>query len=368
MFSTDLLSYNDLIYIAILLASFLLSLGLTPTMRRFATRVGIVDRPDGNRKLQKAPVAYLGGVAIILSFLVVSTGVLTFFGAVTKTFAVIVVGTILMTALGLVDDIVDMRSYVKFGGQIIIATLTVVFGGSIEYVELFGRYISFGVLSAPLTVFWIVLVVNAVNMIDGLDGLACGISAFSLMAMFVSSLAKGDITSAVVCCALCGASLGFLPYNITPASIFMGDSGAMALGYVMAAVSVFGFAKGPALISLVIPALVLAVPVSDAVRLFFERILKGRSPFSSDRLHIHHKLIDMGLTSRQAVLTLYIISSVFGVSAVLYIKYKIVAVVIALVAFAALLALRFAPSLPKIKSRVRSISGRAHDAEKENKE
>ena len=198
MFSTDLLSYKDFIYIAILFAAFALSFGLTPTMRRFATRVGIVDKPDGARKLQKAPVAYLGGVAIVVSFLVVSTAVLTFFGAVTRTFAVIVVGTAAMAALGLVDDIVDMKSYVKFGGQVIIATLTVVFGGSIEYVELFGRYISFGVLSAPLTVLWLVLVVNAVNMIDGLDGLACGISAFSLMAMFVSSLAKGDVTSAVV--------------------------------------------------------------------------------------------------------------------------------------------------------------------------
>ncbi|MBR6050172.1 MAG: undecaprenyl/decaprenyl-phosphate alpha-N-acetylglucosaminyl 1-phosphate transferase [Clostridia bacterium] len=362
MLSTDLLSYNDFIYIAILLASFLLSFGLTPTMRRFATRVGVVDKPDGKRKFQKAPVAYLGGVAIVLSFLVVSTCVLTFFGAVTKTFAVIVIGTIAMAALGLVDDVVDMKSYVKFGGQVLIATLTVVFGGSIEYVEFFGKYISFGVLSAPLTVIWIVLVVNAVNMIDGLDGLACGISAFSLMAMFVSSLAKGDITSAVVCCALCGASLGFLPYNITPASIFMGDSGAMALGYVMAAVSVFGFAKGPALISLVIPALVLAVPVSDAVRLFFERIFKGRSPFSSDRLHIHHKLVDMGMTPRQAVLTLYVVSSVFGISAVLYIRYKTAAVIIALLAFAALLVLRFAPSLPKLKSRAE----RANIAEKED--
>jgi len=359
------MSIKDLIYIAILFAAFAVSLALTPTMRRFATRVGIVDRPDGTRKLQKAPVAYLGGVAIILSFLVVSTAALTIFGAVTKTFAVIVIGTVAMCALGLVDDIVDMKPYVKFAGQVLIAMLTVVFGGSIEYIAFFGRYISFGVLSAPLTVLWIVLVVNAVNMIDGLDGLACGISAFSLMAMFVSSLVNGDVTSAVVCCALCGASLGFLPYNLTPASIFMGDSGAMSLGYVMAAVSVFGFAKGPALISLVIPALVLAVPVSDAVRLFFERIFRGRNPFSSDRLHIHHKLIDMGMSPRMAVLTLYIISSVFGVSAVLYIRYKVAAVIVALTAFAVLLALRFVPSLPKIKGRA---ARRADCAEAHGKE
>lgn len=344
-------SARDFIYIAILASAFLVSFALTPTMRRFATRVGIVDKPDGRRKLQKAPVAYLGGVAIVLSFLVVSTAALTFFGAVTKTFAVIVIGTVAMLALGLVDDVFDMKSYVKFAFQVLIATLTVVFGGSIEYITVFGKVLNFGVLSAPLTVLWIVLVVNAVNMIDGLDGLACGISAFSLMAMFVSALVNGDVTSAVVCCALCGASLGFLPYNLTPASIFMGDSGAMSLGYVMAAVSVFGFAKGPALISVVIPALVLAVPVSDAVRLFFERIIKGKNPFSSDRLHIHHKLIDMGMTPRQAVLTLYLISSVFGVSAVLYIRYKIASAIVALLAFAVLLVLRFVPSLPKIKRR-----------------
>ena len=146
----------------------------------------------------------------------------------------------------------------------------------------------------------------------------------------------------------------------------MGDAGSMALGYVMAAVSVFGFAKGPALISVVIPALVLAVPVSDAVRLFFERIMKGRNPFSSDRLHIHHKLIDMGMTPRQAVLTLYLISSVFGISAVLYIKYKIAAVIIAILAFAVLLVLRFVPSLPKLKRKTHGGAECADASGKEN--
>ena len=361
MIGTFSVSVKDFIYIAIIFAAFALSCALTPLMRRFATRVGIVDRPDGKRKLQRDPVPYLGGVAIVVAFLVAATATLVALGEVTKLFAVTVIGTILMCALGLVDDIIDMKPYLKFGGQVLIATLTVVFGGAIEYITLFGKYIPLGVLSAPLTVLWIVLVVNAVNMIDGLDGLACGISAFSLMAMFVSSLVNGNIVSAVVCCALCGAALGFLPYNLTPASIFMGDSGAMSLGYVMATVSVFGLAKGPALISVVIPALVLAVPVTDAVRLFFERLFKRRNPFSSDRSHIHHKLIDMGMTPRGAVLTLYLISSAFAVSAVLYIKYRLAAFIIAGVAFSLMLCLRFMPKLPKLKKNDVGASASVED-------
>ena len=363
MTNPPVLSAKDFIYIAIIVSAFALSAALTPLMRRFATRVGIVDRPDGKRKLQSRAVPYLGGVAIVVSFLVAATAALTALGEVTRIYAVTVIGTVLMCALGLVDDIVDMKPYIKFGGQVLIATLTVVFGGAVEYVTLFGKFVPLGVFSAPLTVIWIVLVVNAVNMIDGLDGLACGISSFSLMAMFVSSLVNGDIVSAVTCCALCGAALGFLPYNLTPASIFMGDSGAMALGYVMAAVSVFGFAKGPALISVVIPALMLAVPVTDAVRLFFERLFKKRNPFSSDRLHIHHRLIDMGMTPRQAVLTLYLISSAFAVSAVIYIRYRLASFIIAAVAFAILLCLRFLPKLPKLKKSDVMSSAPADDGE-----
>lgn len=338
---------GDFIYVAIIVSAFAASCLLTPVMRRFAVSVGAVDRPDGKRKLQSAPVPYFGGAAIVLAFLLAASLGMAYFGMMPKNYLVIAVGTLLIAVLGLVDDLVDMKAYVKFSGQILIALGTALAGGAVEYITLFGKYISLGVFSVPVTVFWIVLVVNAVNMIDGLDGLACGISSFSLMALLVSALVNGDTLSAVVCAALCGASLGFLPYNLAPASIFMGDTGAMALGYVMASVSVFGFFKGQAFFSIIAPALILAVPVTDAMRLFFVRIFNGRNPFSSDRLHIHHKLIDMGFSPRGAVMVLYVMSALFSIAAIIYIRSRLAAAIIAGVTFLLMLLVRFVPKLPK---------------------
>ncbi|MBQ0124771.1 MAG: undecaprenyl/decaprenyl-phosphate alpha-N-acetylglucosaminyl 1-phosphate transferase [Clostridiales bacterium] len=343
MFENISFTKSDFIYVAVIAASFLVACLLTPLMRKLATKYGIVDSPDGKRKFQKEPVPYMGGLAILAAFIAGSSVLWFASDGVSRTYIVIFVGVILTAALGLIDDIIDMKPPVKFAGQVLIALGTVIAGGAMEYIEIFGHYVKFGIFSYPISVLWIVLVVNAVNMLDGLDGLACGTCALSLMTLFVSALVMNDGVSALICAALCGAALGFLPYNLTPASIFMGDSGAMALGYVMASVSLFGFFKGPAFFSIIVPALALALPVADAVELFFARLLKGRNPFSSDRLHIHHKLVDMGLSPRAAVLVLYVITSAFSISAIVYIKYKLVAVIIAGAALAILIALRFIP-------------------------
>ena len=343
------ISVGDFIYAAFAAAAFAVSCLLTPLMRRLAIRVGAFDRPDGKRKLQKKPVPYFGGIAIVLAFLIVSVVGMAYFGVMPQNYLIIAVGTALIAILGLIDDIFNLKAYIKFMGQILIALGTTLAGGAVEYVTMFGKYIPLGDFSVLLTVLWIVLVVNAVNMIDGLDGLACGISAFSLMALFVSALVNGDTTSAVICAVLCGAALGFLPYNLTPASIFMGDTGAMALGYVMACVSVFGFFKGQAFLSVIAPALILAVPVTDAMSLFFYRIFKGRNPFSSDRMHIHHRLVDMGMSPRGAVMTLYIISAAFSISAIVYIRSHLAALIIAIAAFALMAAIRFFPRKKKNK-------------------
>ena len=343
-----MLTLGDFIYVFIIAGGALASALLTPVCRRLALSFGIVDKPDGRRKLQRAPVPYFGGVAIILGFLLASSVGMAAMGYMAKNYLIIASGALLMMIVGLVDDIIDMKSYIKFAAQILIATLTVVFGGAVEYITLFGHYISLGIFAAPITVIWIVLVSNAVNMMDGLDGLASGISAFALMALLVSALVSGDVVNAVICAALCGAALGFLPYNLAPASIFMGDAGALSLGYVMACVSAFGFFKGQAFFSLIAPALILALPVSDTVRLFFVRILHRRSPFSSDRMHIHHKLIDTGLSPRGAVMALYIISAMLSISAMVYIRSRIAAVIIAVTALALLGFIRFSPKLPKL--------------------
>jgi len=340
---------KDFMYVAVILIGAFLSYAIIPPLRRCAVKIGAVDKPDGKRKLQREPVPYFGGVAIVASFIVVATATLAILGEISDKYAIIAVGTVLMMITGVVDDVCDMKSYIKFFVQVAVALATVLLGGAIEYVYIFGVYVRFGVLSVPLTVLWIVLVVNSVNMMDGLDGLAGGISSFALMALFVTALVNGDVVSAVICSALCGATLGFLPHNITPASIFMGDAGSMSLGYVMAAVSVFGFFKGQAFLSIIIPAIILALPVTDAVRLFFVRISKGRNPFSSDRLHIHHILVDMGFSQRTAVLILYIISSMFSVAAIVCLKSNLAAAVIIAVALLILVFIRFLPKFKKKK-------------------
>lgn len=361
-------SLGDIIYLFIIAAAFIISCLLTPIMRRMAICIGAVDRPDGKRKLQSEPVPYFGGVAIVFGFIIASAAILFMPCGVPKTYPIILIGTVLITLLGVIDDIADMRSYVKFLGQIIIALFTVSCGGAVEYISLFGRYIDLGVLSFPITVIWIVLVINSVNMIDGLDGLACGISSFSLMALLVSALIMGDPISAVLAGAMCGAALGFLPYNITPATIFMGDAGAMALGYVMACISVFGLLKGQAFFSIIVPALILALPVTDAVELFFERISRGRNPFSADRAHIHHCLIDMGLSPRGAVHVLYALSSTFSISAIIYIKYKLFAIILAASTFLIMILIKLLPrscDVSKIREFLTGL-GKKKTHDKEN--
>ena len=350
----NLARMGNFVYLVIIVAAFSVSCVLTPLMRRYAIKLGIVDKPDGKRKLQKKPVAYLGGIAIAVSFLAVCLAVGFFTDFYDARYMVILAGSVLILALGFLDDLFDLNPFVKFFGQIAVATLTAVVGGAVEYITVFDIYIEFGALSVPITVLWIVLVTNAVNLIDGLDGLACGVSVFSLMALFLSALIIGDDMCAVLACALCGAALGFLPYNLYPASIFMGDAGALFLGYVMSCISVFGFFKGQAFFSIIVPALILALPVTDAVALFFTRLSKGRSPFSADRLHIHHKLLDMGLTQRQAVHVLYALSSLFSISAMVYIKYKLLAFGIAAVTFVIMALIKFLPSLPRLNTRKRS--------------
>ena len=350
----NLARMGNIVYLIIIVAAFLFSCLLTPLMRRYAIKFGIVDKADGKRKFQKKPIAYLGGIAIAVSFLAVCLAVGFFTQFYDARYTVILAGSVLILALGFLDDLFDLNPFVKFFGQIAVATLTAVVGGAVEYVAIFGVYVGFGALSVPITVLWIVLVTNSVNLIDGLDGLACGVSVFSLMALFLSALIIGDEMCAVLACALCGAALGFLPYNLYPASIFMGDAGALFLGYVMSCISVFGFFKGQALFSIVVPSLILALPVTDAIALFFTRLSKGRSPFSADRLHIHHKLLDMGLTPRQAVHVLYALSSLFSISAIVYIKHKILAVGIAVLTFALMALIKFLPRLPKISTRKKS--------------
>src|SRR5699024_7478669 len=173
-----------------------------------------------------------------------------------------------------------------------------------------------GRLSVPLTVLWIVAITNAVNLIDGLDGLANGVSAISATTVLVIALMGGQFQVAVVMAALVGACVGFMPYNMNPAKMFMGDTGATFLGYILATMSIEGLFKFYAIISFVVPFLMLGLPIFDTCFAFIRRIAHGQSPMHADRSHIHHRLIDMGLNQKQAVAVLYVVSTILGLCAV----------------------------------------------------
>ena len=177
-------------------------------------------------------------------------------------------------------------------------------------------YWDLGWLSIPVTVLWIVAITNAVNLIDGLDGLACGVSAISSMTLLVISLAISDGPVAILMAALTGGCLGFLPYNMNPAKIFMGDTGSTFLGFILAVVSIQGLFKLYTIISFAVPFLMLGLPIFDTCFAFIRRIAHGQSPMHADRSHVHHRLIDMGLNQKQAVAVLYMISAILGLSAV----------------------------------------------------
>ncbi len=309
--------------LAALLTAFTVAFFATPLARKLAFRCGCLDIPDGKRKLHGTPIPYFGGIAILAGFVSsVFAFSLLLTGSIPTEIAVMLVGGIAICFVGLIDDMYDIRACYKFLAQIAIAAFSAYFGGAIEYTTIFGFSLDLGALSFPVTVLWIVLIINAVNLIDGLDGLAGGVSALEAFALLATSLIMGDPVCCIASAALCGAALGFLPYNAHRATIFMGDAGAMLIGYIMACISVFGLFKSQALFSIVVPALIFALPVMDTLHAFCRRILRGQSPFKADRQHLHHKLLDNGFTAHQSVLAIYIASAVFCIASILYMRYK----------------------------------------------
>ena len=233
----------------------------------------------------------------------------------------ILLGAVVIVILGVVDDIMALPAMFKFVVQIAAALIPALNGVVIQAFSnpnIFSKnlYWVLGWLSIPVTILWIVAITNAVNLIDGLDGLANGVSAISATTMLVIALLASEGQVAIVLAALVGACVGFMPYNMNPAKMFMGDTGATFLGYILATMSIQGLFKYYAVISFVVPFLILGLPIFDTAFAFIRRIAHGQSPMHADRSHIHHRLIDMGLNQKQAVATLYVISAILGLSAV----------------------------------------------------
>ena len=302
---------------AALVVALLVALVATPVVKSLAFKMGAVDVPKDNRRMHDHPIPRMGGLAIFLGFLL---SVLLFLDLDTQMRGMLLGATIIVV-LGIFDDIYSLGAKLKFLIQIGAALVAVFSGNVIETLSnpnVFSSdlYWDLGWLSIPVTVLWIVAITNAVNLIDGLDGLACGVSTISALTMLVISLAVADAPVAIVMAALAGGCIGFLPYNLNPAKIFMGDTGSTFLGFILAVMSIQGLFKFYTIISFAVPFLMLGLPIFDTCFAFIRRIAHGQSPMHPDRSHVHHRLIDMGFNQKQAVAVLYIISAILGLCAV----------------------------------------------------
>lgn len=310
-----LFGYVVLALLVALVVSFLAS----PLVKNFAYKVGAIDVPKDARRMHKTPTPRLGGLAIFLGFMISVILFVPIQGD--REMQSILLGAVIIVVLGVVDDIMALPAMLKFVVQIVAAlipTLNGVIVRAVSNPNIFSDnpYWVLDWLSIPVTVLWIVAVTNSVNLIDGLDGLANGVSAISATTVLVISLIASEAQVALVMAALVGASVGFMPYNQNPAKMFMGDTGATFLGYILATMSIQGLFKFYAVVSFVVPFLILGLPIFDTAFAFTRRIAHGQSPMHADRSHIHHRLIDLGLNQKQAVATLYVISAILGLSAV----------------------------------------------------
>jgi len=304
--------------IAAFAAAGILAYIATPHVKRFARQIGAIDVPKDNRRMHKKPIPRLGGLSIFVGFL----GAILLFGQLDQTMLCVLLGASIIVALGMFDDVLALSAKLKFLVQIVAAAIPVCIGNL--QIRLFTNlnpfseesYLHLGVLAIPVTILWIVGITNAVNLIDGLDGLAVGVSSIASVTMLAVSLLIGETAIAVTMGALTGACVGFMPYNLNPAKIFMGDTGSTFLGYMLATVSIMGLFKFYAVISFAVPFLILGLPIFDTANAIIRRVAAGRSPMSPDRGHVHHKLIDMGFNQKQAVAILYAISATLGLTAV----------------------------------------------------
>ncbi|SDK14404.1 UDP-GlcNAc:undecaprenyl-phosphate GlcNAc-1-phosphate transferase [Jeotgalicoccus aerolatus] len=291
--------------------SFAISLLIVPLLIFLAKRFGFVDYPN-YRKVHKVPMPYLGGVAILLSF----TAVTLFAQPVETEYKPIIIGAWLICLIGLVDDKYDLKPLVKFFGQLIAIAVPISYGIVIDTISPFGFEINFGVFSILVTVIWMAAIINAINLIDGLDGLATGVVIIALASIAVITIFQQNIFVMMLCIILLGSCLGFLPYNFHPAKTFLGDNGAMMLGYIIGVLSIIGF-KNITFISLFFPIIILGVPFMDIFFAAVRRYREGVSVWRADKNHLHHRVQQLGFSHRETVVLIYFIALLFAIGGVI---------------------------------------------------
>ena len=305
---------------------------LTPITIKIAYKVGAVDIPKDARRMHSKTMPRMGGLAFILAFFVAIIYMLLTGGiADTTNLFGFFIGLAIVASVGFLDDVYQLKAWQKLIAQIIAAIVVIASGLRICYVNIpfLALYGLNDVLSIIITFGWIIGVTNALNLIDGLDGLATGVSAISTLALTVIFILNGaGELPIIMTVALLGGLIGFLPYNFNPAKTFMGDVGSNSLGFILATVSMIGMAKTYTFMAIILPVVVLGLPIFDTLFAIFRRVLHHKSIMEADRGHLHHKLIDAGLSQRQAVLTLYAVTAVLGILAVVILESNVWKVVI----------------------------------------
>ncbi|WP_099304719.1 glycosyltransferase family 4 protein [Bacillus sp. Marseille-P3800] len=301
------------------LISFISTLILTPFMIRFAHRFGFVDKPN-ERKVHQKAMPRIGGLAFILGTLVGLLFVTDRLQVDLRTTLFIILGALPLIIIGLIDDRFILKAKYKLLAQLVSAGIVVSSGLTIEFISIpFGDRVDFGFLSTIITIFWLVAIMNSINLIDGLDGLAAGVSVIALTTMLV--LASGNPAAYGLVFAfgipLIGSVGGFLFYNFHPAKLFMGDTGSLFLGYMIAVLSIVGLFKSVTMVSLIVPILILGVPIMDTFFAIIRRKLNRQSIGSADKGHLHHCLLKKGYGHKQVVLTIYGVSILFATAALL---------------------------------------------------
>lgn len=286
-----------------------------PFVKKMAIQIGAVDTPGG-RHIHKEVTPKLGGIAIYGGFLL---GYMLF-GSHSSQMNSVLIGSFIILLTGIIDDITPLKPSTKFIGQLLAALVVVFYGGILlSKINAFGIKLNFGIISYPLTLFFIVGCINCLNLIDGLDGLSGGISSiYFLMVGIIATIQAKFGLDFVLAFVMLGSTLGFLIYNFYPAKIFAGDSGSNFLGFIIAVIALLGF-KNVTLTSLIVPLLLIAIPILDTVFAIIRRTLKGEPISKADNYHIHHQLLNKKLSVKQVVLIIYLVDILFAVASLIYV-------------------------------------------------
>lgn len=325
---------------------------LVPIVRRFAYMVGKVDQPSA-RKIHKDPIPRMGGIAICMGCFLSLLGIEYlhpgYFSMMPDAWQGMVVGGLMIFLVGLMDDLYDLRPKVKLLGQILAASTAFWLGVKVAFISnpLGGMILFPPWLSFLITVIWLVAITNTINLIDGLDGLAAGVSTIAGITLFVMAMERGQGLSALMAIALVGATLGFLRYNFNPAKIFMGDCGSLFLGFMLGALSIIGAMKVAATVAVFLPILILGIPIFDTTFAIVRRLLARKPIFQADKGHLHHRLLNTGMSQRRAVMLIYGFSALLGGIALQLVNFSharvLIVVSLLIIAWGALDLRLFAP-------------------------